>query len=77
MWTHIRANGGLGMEEQWLFRAAGVPMCALKRRETAWEAALLVIEGISANIHMFSGDWTLEEAKKSAVEELRRMGWRW
>lgn len=76
-WTHVAKNGGMGMEEQWLFRPDTAPLCALKRGADGWYASLLNATGISTAVVHMGPSTLLEEAEKTCEAELRRMGWRW
>ncbi len=76
-WTRVAANGGMGLEEQWIFRPKAAPLCSLKESEPkgAWIASLLNLTGISAVVLHTSG--SLETAQRSVEKELRLMGWEW
>ncbi len=77
-WAHVRANGGMGLEEQWIFRPKAAPLCSLKKGETTgtWQASLLRSTGISAVIAHTTAA-TLEAAQRNCERELRLMGWEW
>jgi hypothetical protein len=75
-WTHIKRNGGMGLQEQWILKVGTAPVCSLKRGEDAgtWAASLLHITGISTTmLHVAEG--VLEQAQRRCETELRLMGW--
>ncbi len=81
-WTHLKANGGMGLEEQWILRVQNAPVCSLKaiarvkRGRCSWTASLLCTTGIST-IALDLDDATLEQAQAAAEAQLRAMGWSW
>jgi hypothetical protein len=84
MWTYIKANGGMGLEEQWSFRPYVLPLnvmkplCQLKRNGGGhWLANLLNESGVSATAWHLGNVLTLEQAKLECEAELRMMGWNW
>jgi hypothetical protein len=84
MWTHIKASGGMGLEEQWCFRPyvlpvnAAKPLCKLRRNgDGHWLADLLNHTGISAAVLHVAGDIPLREAQLFCEQALREMGWEW
>lgn len=76
-WTYVAKHGGMGMEEQWLFRPSTAPLCALKRGAEGWEASLLNTSGISTAILHMGEATLLTEAMTTCENELERMGWKW
>lgn len=73
-WTRVAPNGGMGLEESWIFRPGVAPLCALRRADGQWRLDLLHLTGISCNVLWISGELTLEEAKRSGEAELLSMG---
>ena len=77
-WTHVKAVRSEGLEEQYIFRPGGAPLCSLRRDpDDAWQTRLLCLEGVSCNVLWLPSALTLEEAKRASEEELARMGHRW
>lgn len=76
MWVHLKANTGVGLQEQWIKRAGNKPACSLRRGESigTWEARLLNHDGISCVV-MHTAATTLEIAQHYCETELRGMGW--
>lgn len=75
-WTHIKPNGGMGLEEQWIFRPENKPLVSLKKIGDLWVASLLQLSCISA-CSLVCHNSTLEQAESECEQSLHDMGWRW
>lgn len=76
-WTKVAANGGMGLEAQWILKECNAPLCSLKVDEDKiWYASLLHPSGISA-ARLIIGLATVVEAQAACETELRLMGWSW
>lgn len=77
-WTHIKSNGGMGLEEQWIFRPENKPLVSLKQGDDpqTWVASLLNLTCISA-CSLVCHNSTLEQAESECEQSLHDMGWRW
>lgn len=76
-WTRVAANGGMGLEAQWILKECNAPLCSLREDEDRlWWASLLNRSGISA-VAFHIGRATLAEAQAACELELLRMGWEW
>lgn len=77
-WTHVKANGGMGLAEQWIFRPDCAPICSLRAGEQmgTWHASLLHRSGISATV-VHLPIMKLDDAQASCEATLRGMDWEW
>lgn len=76
-WAHLKNAPGQGLEEQWLLRWQGRPVCSLRQSkdgEPHWSAALLESSGISSRTIVIT-DRNLDQAKIMAEQALLEMGW--
>ncbi len=75
-WTHVRQNYGMGLVEQWIFRAQDAPCCSLKKGETTgtWQASFLNRSGVSCTV-MELPVMVLGYAQEYCESRLREMGW--
>lgn len=74
MWTYIKSNSGMGLQEQWIRKVDAAPAISLKRDGAGWVASLLDRSGISV-VTLDIDDMTLDEAKRACECVLRGMGW--
>lgn len=79
-WTKVAANGGMGLEAQWILKECNAPLCSLKEDKeggwVGWRASLLNRSGISA-VAFHVGKVPLATAQALCERELRLMGWSW
>lgn len=79
MWTHIKANPGMGLEEQFMLRWQGAPVATLKpaplssTMKDRWSLSLLARDGMSANSIIVIAP--LDRAKATAERMSRALGW--
>jgi len=72
-WEYHKA-GGRG---HYLMRAAGIPLAALYKDEHHWLASLLETDQHHAQEFVYPCHFTVDEAKHTAEEDLKALGWRW